>query len=331
MRSRLHPWRPAPYHGTETVRPYFEGWYFKFVPNSKACPVAFIPGIFRGICKEQDIGFIQVLYGKNDESRFIRYPPDAFSCPKDAFRLRIGNSSFSLDEVHVDIEDNGFCARADLVCRDHRFLKTSLYSPSIMGPFSYLPGLQCSHGVLSLRHAAAGSLIIGGEAVDMDGATGYIEKDWGRAFPGNWVWLQGSGRSRAWGDADCMCAVASVCLGPLRFTGLIAVIAVGGAQYRFATYNGGRTAFLNAAENGVDIEVKKRGYRLALSARAAGRGRILAPTPTGMDRDVYETINATMSVTLLKRGRPLYSGVMDYCGMERSNAEALMKGAAPAP
>lgn len=331
MLRRPLPQTPAPYHGAEGVRPYFEGWYFKFVPPGKAFPVAFIPGIYRGMRKEQDIAFIQVLFGENDESRFIRYPPDAFSCPADAFLLQVGNSGFSLDEVRVDIEEDGFRAQADLVCRTHTFLKTSLYAPSIMGPFAYLPGMRCSLGVLSLAHTVTGSLTIDGEETDMDGAHGYIEKDWGRAFPENWIWLQGSGNSPVWGDVSCMCAVAGVSCGPFRFTGLIAVVAAGGVQHRFATYNGGRVVCLRPAENGVDVELKKRGTRLALSARTAISGRILAPTPTGMDRDVFETLNATMSVTLLQRGRPLYSGVLEHCGMEFTHAKGLEKGAGRLP
>lgn len=325
MPHRLLPFKPALYHGNQSSRPYFEGWYFKFVSAKGDFPLALIPGVFRSKTIGGDMSFIQALYGKSNESRFLQFPFEAFSSDYAAFRVQIGLNLFSMDTIHLELEEDGFRLDANLRCRNALLLKTSLLSPSIMGPFSYLPGMQCNHGVLSLAHDVMGSLFLNGTAIDMDGGTGYTEKDWGEAFPESWVWVQGNGHGPQGEPVCCTCSVARIPYGPLDFRGLIAVFCIGGAQYRFATYNGSRIVHMHKRDNGIDIELRRHAHALAISARAEGFGRILAPTATGMDRDVYESLGAAMHVTLLKNGKPLFSDSLENCGLEISNAKGLIR------
>ncbi|KAJ3311627.1 hypothetical protein HDV04_003891 [Boothiomyces sp. JEL0838] len=69
---------------------------------------------------------------------------------------------------------------------------TSSLVPSVMGPFGYLPLLECYHGIVSLHHTLNGKVdfIHNGETdgVILDGE-GYIEKDHGFNFPKSWIWV----------------------------------------------------------------------------------------------------------------------------------------------
>ena len=59
-----------------------------------------------------------------------------------------------------------------------------------MGWYSYVPTMECFHGILSMDHELNGHLQINDLAIQFDGGRGYMEKDWGRNFPQNWIWAQ---------------------------------------------------------------------------------------------------------------------------------------------
>lgn len=60
----------------------------------------------------------------------------------------------------------------------------------IMGPFRFLPGMECSHGVISMGHSLEGKLDLNGKRIDFSGGTGYVETDRGRSFPSAYLWTQ---------------------------------------------------------------------------------------------------------------------------------------------
>jgi hypothetical protein len=66
----------------------------------------------------------------------------------------------------------------------------SFFSPGIMGPFSFVPFMECYHGIVSMDHSIEGHLNIDGSFIEFNGGRGYIEKDWGRSFPSAYVWMQ---------------------------------------------------------------------------------------------------------------------------------------------
>jgi len=303
----------AHYHGG-TRRPFFEGWYFKHTGRNGA--FAAIPGIFHGKNRADDHAFIQVLFSSPPESHFVRFPAEAFSSESRGFMVRIADNTFSLDGCRLSLPDIGLAASFQYGPRVP--LDASLISPTIMGPFAYLPGMQCRHGVLSLWHSVTGSVRYGGRRMDFDGADGYIEKDWGSAFPDNWVWMQ-CGDSRV----TLMCALASIPLKLIRFTGIICVLRDGDKQYRLATYNGARVLKLEWQGEGLCVELSHKNYRLGIRAQAGAFGHLQAPTPTGMDRRIQESLDTRFSVRLEHRGETVLQGKYTG-GLEMLNIEGLI-------
>jgi hypothetical protein len=51
-----------------------------------------------------------------------------------------------------------------------------------MGPYAFVPFMECYHGILSMDHKINGQLIIHDEIIDFTGGKGYMEKDWGQSF-----------------------------------------------------------------------------------------------------------------------------------------------------
>jgi tocopherol cyclase len=311
---RLLPFCPELYHGKKSSRPYFEGWYFKHAGEGKAFSV--IPGIFRGR-EGADIAFVQVILTDPQRSFFIEYPPETFRCAGDRFELWVGENFFSLEKVILKIEE--ICLTAELYYAGITPVKKTCFSPSVMGPFSYLPGMQCNHGVLSLRHEVKGRIDYCGTKTEFNDAYGYIEKDWGEAFPESWIWMQGCGK-----DIAFMCSAASIPFGPFNFTGLICVLIIEKKEYRFATYNGSKLITAEQSGSGEIIEIKKGNILLKARAKNEEFISLKAPTKDGMDREISESICAHIELALIEKGKVFFTE-FDNAGLEVSNTYRLMK------
>lgn len=317
MGHRLLPNNPHVYHGLDHSRPYFEGWYFKQV--SKEHTFSVIPGVFRGKTEDDDIAFIQLIFG-TAKSYFIRYPYNKFKCNPHQMKIWIGDSFFSMDMVILDIDQDDIRLEAELFFSRIVPLKTSIISPSIMGPFSYLPGMQCNHGVLSLTHRVNGAINYGDEHIHFNDADGYIEKDWGEAFPKSWIWMQSNDDK-----TSLMCAIALIPYGVIHFTGLICVLLVDNKQYRFATYNGARVLSITKRDDKMSVTIVRKGYRLCINAENKIFGKLKAPTKNGMNREIDESVSATYHILLFYKDKEVYSGRYENGGLEMLYPEMLIK------
>jgi hypothetical protein len=313
---RLLPRKPALYHGKTSSRPYFEGWFFKH--SSGPDSFAVIPGVFRGKNSSEDTAFVQALLGNPVQSFFVRYPPDSFSSERDRFEIRIAENYFSLDRVSLDIKDKQL--KAELHYSGITPLKTTLLSPSIMGLFSYVPSMQCNHGVLSLKHDVSGYVSWGGRHIGFDNADGYIEKDWGEAFPKSWIWMQCGDKQAAF-----MCSLAHIPYGAIRFTGLICALLANGEQYRFATYNGAKAISVSIRPGNIYVRIKRKDLWLDVNVQNKEFGSLKAPTRTGMDRVISESLAARYSVKLFNKDGVIFFGSFENGGLEVYNAERLIK------
>lgn len=100
-------------------------------------------------------------------------------------RMAVGKSVFSPEGLVLDAEGGG--ARAfGRVC----FEGVTPLGYDIMGPFCLVPGMECRHKVVSMRHRVQGELNINGRRYVFDDGAGYLEGDRGCSFPSRYVWTQ---------------------------------------------------------------------------------------------------------------------------------------------
>jgi hypothetical protein len=52
-----------------------------------------------------------------------------------------------------------------------------------MGWYSFIPFMECKHGIVSANHKIKGKITVNNQIIDFDEGQGYIEKDWGTSFP----------------------------------------------------------------------------------------------------------------------------------------------------
>jgi tocopherol cyclase len=69
-------------------------------------------------------------------------------------------------------------------------LRKAFFSPIAMGWYSFVPFMECYHGVISLYNNIFGKLSANDRIIDYTDEIGYIEKDWARSFPSSRLWMQ---------------------------------------------------------------------------------------------------------------------------------------------
>jgi tocopherol cyclase len=307
--------QPDIFHGFNRRPPYFEGWYFKLIDVSRKQRWAVIPGIFRAEDSAKDHSFIQVLDGVSGHATYHEYSVDAFWAHPSRFEVRVGDSAFSPDRISLAIKDDMRPIHGEIRFHNRVALPRSLYQPGIMGPFGYIPAMECYHGIVSLDHELDGALKIGNDNVDFSRGRGYIEKDWGTNFPSAYVWFQSNHFSAI--STSLSASIARIPLWGLNFPGFIISLWHQGVHYRWATYTRAATERLRISDTCVEWVVANRKTRLSMTAERHAGGLLKAPLRTEMHKRVDETMLSAVAVRLETRdGRLLFEDCGDCTALE---------------
>lgn len=307
--TALHPER---YHGHGKHPPFFEGWYYKLVSASETARLAIIPGIFLSDAPDKHHAFVQVFDGARGHATYHAYPASDFRASNDALDIRIGPNHFTRDCISLHIADDTRVLRGEVNFSGLNEWPVTLASPGIMGPFGWLPFMECYHGVVSLDHAVSGRLVMDRQTLDFDGGRGYTEKDWGQSFPSAWVWMQSNHFSRAG-----ICLTASTAIIPFlttSFPGFIVGLLLDDTLHRFTTYAGGSVERLRVDDRAVEWALKNRTHRIEIYAQRADGAPLPAPDRIEMGRRVLETMNAEVEVRLSALNGQVIFHEMGRCG-----------------
>ncbi|MFC2159254.1 tocopherol cyclase family protein [Actinomycetota bacterium] len=292
-------YRPEIFQGHRKKEKYFEGWYFKLVDKDAQNIFAIIPGISVSNIKSDSHAFIQVMDGKNATSRNFKFDFSEFSYSRDRFEIKIGNNYFSSEGIDLDIEQDSEIVRANLRFHDMMPWPRSIISPGAMGFYSFLPFLECYHGVVSMDHTIEGSADFGGGTIDFSGGRGYIEKDWGISFPQGWIWLQSNHFSKL--PTSIMLSIAKIPLRKRSFTGFICGILRGKDFYLFATYNGSRITSLKYSDNDAYVELENRNNKVKIETKREKSATLLSPILGAMEGRITESTDAEVNIKLERK------------------------------
>jgi len=184
-----------------------------------------------------------------------------------------------------------------------------------MGWYSFVPFMECYHGVVSMHHELDGQLTVRGETIDFSGGYGYIEKDWGTSFPSSWIWLQSNHLERDT-PTSLMVSIARIPWLGSHFVGFLGGLLLDGQLHRFATYTGARVV-TQLSPTEVHLVVTDRRRRLEISGprRQAG-SNLAAPIIGQMTGKVNESLQAELQVRFTLDGAVRYDGVARFAGLE---------------
>ena len=309
----MNVFKPEVFQGRMSDKHYFEGWYFKQVSKNLDQVFSFIPGI--SLNSENPHAFIQVINGLTGKTHYIEYPVSSFSFNKNNFKVKVGDSVFTSDNMLLNIDSPLIKVSGRLSFSGSVKYPSSLLSPGIMGWYSFVPFMECKHGVVSVTHRIDGGLVIDDEVLDFSGGKGYIEKDWGRSFPESWIWLQSNNFTKS--DACIMLSVAKIPWLGSYFTGFLGFLYLQGKFYPFNTYSKSEIVELAFADEKLSIGIKSRKFRLKITAALNNSGILLAPKSGKMSRRIKESVDSELEVELSDLGgKEIYHDKAFRAGLE---------------
>lgn len=304
---------PIMFQGDLKKKQYFEGWYFKLVDPTEKRSYAFIPGISLDKIRATSHSFIQLLDGRTGEPFYYEYPLTAFSASKHKFEVKIGNSYFTDDKIKISIHQHSHNIEGELKFKNLVPWPKSLLAPGIMGPFTFIPLMECYHGMASMNHTIEGKISFNNEVVDFTNGLGYIEKDWGRSFPSGYIWLQTNHFKKGKGKTSFMASIAKIPWLGMYFTGFLFALWHDGKFYHFTTYTGAKILNLKIVPNRIKVIVADKKHIIAFEAHKVhkeGRkadeeiaGVLKSPTMGEMKGRIMESLTSEVKISLYSRGK----------------------------
>ena len=305
--------KPEIFQGNLNNKRYFEGWYFKHVSANREHVFSFIPGI--SLTKKNKHAFIQFINGITGETAYVSYPLSDFRYSEKNFEVWVGDSCFSGEGIKLRINSPELKANGDIGYFNSVKYPSTVFSPGIMGWYSFVPFMECKHGIGSVLHHLTGSISLNEKETDFSNGTGYIEKDWGTSFPESWIWLH----CNTFDEPDCSFtfSVAKIPWLGSFFIGHICFLYVKGKFYLFATYNKSRIMRLQLSGNELEIELQRKNYVLQIKGTRKRSGNLKAPATGEMNRVIKESIDSAVAVTLKKTDNGIiFSSKGERAGME---------------
>ncbi len=285
---------PEQFQGSGKKRKYFEGWYFKVINQAENKAFAFIPGIAMDEAGAKQ-SFIQVLDGKKQTATYHKFDFNQFVSAENKFEISIHENQFSQDAINLNLPNiKGSLQFSKLVPWPKPW-----YSPGIMGPFAFVPFMECYHGIVSMDHAIQGKLEIDGEVVNFANGRGYTEKDWGRSFPSAYTWLQTNHFNET--GVSLKASVAKIPWIRSSFVGFIAGIWLHDRLIRFTTYNQSvlRKSRIDAKK--VEIVIENRNHCIEILAHRNASTALASPILGLMDGRIEESMTSIIEVVLTDR------------------------------
>lgn len=295
FRERIHSLlNPECYHGWGKNKKFFEGWYYKIVSENQEHKLAIIPGIAMDK-KGNKQAFIQVLDGKNLEASYHKFLADDFKPTPRKHNLSIKKNRFTENSIEIDLPN----LKGKLQFKQRNPWSSSILSPNIMGPFSFVPFMECYHGILSMDHEIEGTLEYKNKKLSFDNGRGYTEKDWGHSFPEGYVWMQSNHFSKP--GVSIKASIAKIPWLGSSFIGHIAGVLIDGKLIEFTTYNGTKLKKCSISSKEVCLEMENKKHSLYILAKREEATSLAAPIAGFMDARIEESMNAQIEVKLTNK------------------------------
>ncbi len=281
----------------------FYGYYYKLEKDSDS--MAFIVALHQS--EDKPSASLQVIV--NGDNYFKAFDAKDFSevKNKNEHLIRLCENTFSDSGLHLDVAFDKIRINGNIeFCGLHRI------DGDIMGPFRFVPFMECRHMLRSAFHTLKGALSVGGKNIDLGGGKGYIEGDRGRRFPSSYFWLHAFLPNVP--DGSAMLSVAEIPYMGIRFTGVIGFVLENGHEHRIATYHGAK--IVKNSNGSIEIRQGRYTYRVEIIDKQTGNP-LRAPQGRGnMSRTICETLRGRARICLICDGHVIFDGVVPAASYE---------------
>lgn len=216
--------------------------------------------------------------------------------------VKIGDCIFSDKGITLEFKDNDITLKGTINFKD---LSPIRYD--IMGPFKFVPFMQCRHRVYSMSHKINGQISVNNQSLKFENGIGYIEGDRGHSFPKKYIWIQCCSQNNS-----LMLSVADIPFLGIHFTGIIGVLLLNGKEYRTATYLGAR--IMQISEN--TVTVKQGGFEFTAKLMKKKAQPLAAPTNGNMCRTIHESASCEAYYRFSYKGNILCEFTTDKASFE---------------
>lgn len=272
----------------------FYGWYLKCQSDTQT--LAVIPAVHN--TRNKRTCSIQVI--TDDDAWTVALPADSFR--RTRRNLFIEENRFGEEGIYLAIRTQQLTIRGKLA-----FGPLSPLKYDIMGPFAFVPFMECRHSVRSMRHSVRGTVCINGQDYSFQDAWGYWEGDRGRSFPKEYIWTQ-----CCFSEGSLMLSVADIPMAGIHFTGIIGVVLWRGKEYRIATYLGARVVKI---QNKM-VRVMQGNLELDAWLLEASERPLKAPAKGDMVRTIHESASCRAFYRFRRGGCTLFAFETDRASFE---------------
>ena len=272
----------------------FYGWYLKCQSDTQT--LAVIPAVHSAGRKRTCS--IQII--TDNDAWTVTFPIDVFQRTKR--NIFIGENRFGEKGIRLAIHTPQMNIRGKL---DFGPLCPLKYD--IMGPFAFVPFMECRHSVWSMHHSVRGNVYINGEKYAFHNGWGYWEGDRGRSFPKKYIWTQ-----CCFSCGSLMLSVADIPMTGIHFTGVIGAVLWQGKEYRMATYLGARVVQM---QNKM-VRVIQGSLELEVRLLEADERPLKAPAKGNMVRTIHESASCRVFYRFRKKNRTLFALETDRASLE---------------
>lgn len=274
----------------------FYGWYLKCQSEEKT--LAIIPAVHQAGKKRTCS--IQVI--TEEESFTVAYPGKVYRRKKGT--ISIGRNQFHEKGIYLAVDTKKLHMKGRL-----RFGELTPLKSHIMGPFAWLPFMECRHEVRSMYHPVSGKVYVNGEEYIFERACGYWEGDSGKSFPTSYMWTQSF-----LPEGALMLSVADISLGRFHLRGIIAAVLWKGKEYRLATYLGARIVEI---EEGM-VRIRQGKLELEAQLIESAEQPLRAPDSGRMSRIVRESVACKVFYRFRRDGHTLFALETNRASFEQS-------------
>lgn len=272
------------------MKEYFCGWYFKC--QSEHDTLAVIAALHKSkagkSCSIQLItndGVWNVPFSRSS-LKYLRSGHSSLSAA-------VGSNLFCNKGVKLHLHQDGLSADGAIY-----FGPFTPIRYDIMGPFRYIPFMECRHSVFSMCHTVNGHITVNGTDYFFQNGKGYMEGDRGHSFPREYAWTQ-----CFFDGGSLMLSMADIPLGRFHFTGIIGIIRLHGREYRIATYLGARAVKINNGE----LIVRQGNKQFTATLLETASRPLYAPVNGAMTRTIRESPACRAAYRFTQNGRTLLS------------------------
>lgn len=273
---------------------YFKGWYFKCCTKDKT--IAFIPAYHYSNNKKT--ASLQII----TDDKAINIPIDTLEFREKPLCVKIGNCVFSHEGIILNFQSDELKLEGELY-----FEQASPISYDIMGPFKFVPFMQCRHSVYSMSHKIGGQISANDQLFKFENGIGYIEGDRGRSFPKKYIWTQ-----CCFENNSLMLSVADIPILGIHFTGIIGIVLFDGKEYRIATYLGARIKQVDKNT----VTVKQGSFEFTAKLLRKNVQPLVAPTNGNMCRTIHESASCEAYYRFSHKDRVLCEFTTDKASFE---------------